>query len=402
MLQRTGLHSTINKRAVIAGAGPGGLTAAIALQQAGYRVTLCDRIDVLKPAGSGLTLWPNAMRAFDRVGLNREIASLGVPLVNIAMRNWHGDLIFADEVLAAARDQRFQGLSLTRTSLMRTLALRAQPAKILQVEVVDFTACEDFVLVRLADSRKLACDLLVGADGLHSRVRAQLIAKQDLTYAGYAVTRGIAEGNFAGDTGTVWMGPARQFGCFPLPQDRTYWFASEKSSEKSGDSPPSPIAEIVRSFERWTPAIVPMIHATSQDQLLRNQIYDRPTLRKWSFGRVTMLGDAAHPAAPTLGQGGCQAIEDAVTLGFCCAAEDDVDAALRKYQSLRLARANSFVREARMMGRIGLWQNPLALYVRERIMRAIPMKYRQSQLAHTFDFNVSTDRAAKRVTNTIR
>ena len=122
--------------------------------------------------------------------------------------------------------------------------------------------------------------------------------------------------------------------------------------------------------------------------MLGNHIYDRPTLRKWSFGRVTILGDAAHPAAPTLGQGGCQAIEDAVTLGCCCAEEDDIETALLNYQSRRLNRANSFVREARMMGRLGLWRNPLALYVREAIMRAMPVKYRQSQLAQTFDFQI--------------
>jgi 2-polyprenyl-6-methoxyphenol hydroxylase-like FAD-dependent oxidoreductase len=387
MLQRTGLlHSTIRKRAVIAGAGPGGLTAAITLERVGFSVTLCDRVDILKPAGSGLTLWPNAMRALDCIGLSQEIASLGASLARITMRNWRGDLIFADDVLTVARDERFPGVTLTRTSLIHALVRHTQ-ATLLQAEVVGFTARKDFVIVQLADGHRLACDLLVGADGLHSYVRSQLVAKQDLTYAGYAVTRGIAVGNFAGDTGTVWMGPARQFGCFPLPQDRTYWFASDTSRKESGDLP-QPIAAILRSFEGWTSPITSVIRATPPNRLLRNYIYDRPTLQRWSFGRITMLGDAAHPAAPTLGQGGCQAIEDAVTLGWCCAEDDNVEAALLKYQSRRLDRANSFVREARMMGRLGLWRNPLALYVREAIMRSMPVKYRQSQLAQAFNFQV--------------
>jgi 2-polyprenyl-6-methoxyphenol hydroxylase-like FAD-dependent oxidoreductase len=388
MLQRTDPpHDRIRKRAVIAGAGPGGLTAAIALQRAGFFVTLCDRADILQQIGSGLTLWPNAMRALDLIGLRQEIASLGVSLVQIAMRNWRGDLIFADDILSAAGDERFPGVALTRTSLINTLARHAKAAKMIRAEVAGFTAREDFVIVQLADGRKLACDLLVGADGLHSRIRSQLVGNHNLVYAGYAVARGIADGDFAGNTGTIWMGPARQFGCFPLPRNRTYWFASEKTREGYGGLP-QPVAEILRRFEGWAPPIASVIRTTSQDQLLSNYIYDHPTLRKWSFGRVTMLGDAAHPAAPTLGQGGCQAIEDAITLGRCCAEEDDIETALLNYQSRRRNRANSFVREARMMGRLGLWRNPLALYVREAIMRAMPPQYRRSQLAQTFDFQI--------------
>src|SRR5882672_115861 len=134
MLQRTGppYRAVAQKRVVIAGAGPGGLAAAIALQRAGFSVTLCDRADTLKPAGSGLTLWPNAMRALHRIGLSQEVASCGVSLASIAMRNWRGGLIFADDVLAAAGDERFPGIALTRTSLIDALARRVNGAKMLE------------------------------------------------------------------------------------------------------------------------------------------------------------------------------------------------------------------------------------------------------------------------------
>ncbi len=371
--------------AVIAGAGPGGLAAAIALQQAGFKVTLCERHGVLKPAGSGLTLWPNALRALDRIGLIDDVTALGVPLSCIAMRRCNGTLIFADDVLAAAGDPRFPAIVLLRTSLINALARRMTDAIMFDAEVVGFEANDDHVTIILGDGRKLIGDMLIGADGLHSRVRTQLLGREELSYAGYLVWRGIADGDFAGDTGTVWMGPARQFGCFPLPHASTYWFACEKAPERAGYFSRS-ISEVLRVFADWAPPIGSIIQATPETSVLRNHIYEHSTLQRWSFGRVTLLGDAAHPAVPTLGQGGCQAIEDAVVLGRCCAEHEDIDTALRQYQARRLARANSFVREAHMMGRLGLWQNPLALYVRDTLMRAVPASLRRTQLAKTFNF----------------
>lgn len=386
MLKQSGSspRTSFGKSAIIAGAGPGGLAAAIALRQAGFTVTLCDHDRALRPAGSGLTLWPNALRALHCIGLDQEVASRGVSLASIAMRNWRGDLMFADAVHMAAGDRRFPGIALTRASLIDVLSRRLDGTTILP-EVVRFTPYEHSVIVGLADGRELTCDMLIGADGLHSRVRAQLVGDGQPDYAGYAVTRGIADGDFAGNIGTVWMGPARQFGAFPLPQHHTYWFASESASEANGGAP-RPVAEILDSFAGWAPPVLSIVRATPEVKLLRNRIYERPTLRRWSFGRVTMLGDAAHPAAPTLGQGGCQAMEDAVTLGRCCAEEENIGVALQNYQARRLARANSFVREARMMGRLGLWHNSIALRVRETMMRAMPAKLRQSHMARTFDF----------------
>jgi 2-polyprenyl-6-methoxyphenol hydroxylase-like FAD-dependent oxidoreductase len=379
----------VGKHAIIAGAGPGGLAAAIALQQAGLKVTVCERNTSLKPVGSGLTLWPNALRALDRIGLLNDVVALGAPLASIAMRCWNGTLIFADDVLAAAGDQNLPGIVLLRTDLIGALARRVTEAKtdaiMFDAEVVDFEATNTRVIVELGDGRGLSGDMLIGADGLHSRIRARLLGHEEISYAGYLVWRSIANGDFADDTGTVWMGPGRQFGCFPLPHARTYWFACEKAPEQPGDWP-RPISGILQSFADWASPIESIIRATPEATLPGRQIYERATLQKWSYGRVTMLGDAAHPAVPTLGQGGCQAIEDAVVLGRCCAEHEDIDVALLKYQARRLARANSFVHEAHLMGKLGLWQNPLAIYMRDTLMRAVPASLRRTQLAKTFDF----------------
>jgi len=372
------------KHAVIAGAGPGGLTAAIALRRAGFAVTICDAVDVLKPAGSGLTLWPNALRALHHIGLSDDVVAIGAQISSVVMRNWRDQLIFADTVPG---DGHFPAVALTRTALVGALACAAEGANVERAALEDFAVRRDVVAVQLDDGRELTCDLLVGADGLHSTVRARLFGKNELSYGGYVVTRGIADRNLAGDAGTIWMGPARLFGVFPLPDERTYWFASEKRTEAE-KAQPRPAAALRESFAGWPSPVTAAIVATAGDRLLCNDICDLRPLKTWSSGRVTLLGDAAHPAAPTLGQGGCQAIEDAITLGWCGSREHDIASALRGYERRRIGRATSFVREARMMGRLGLWQNPLSLAIRDAMMRAMPASYRQAQLARTFDFRI--------------
>jgi 2-polyprenyl-6-methoxyphenol hydroxylase-like FAD-dependent oxidoreductase len=302
------------------------------------------------------------------------------------MHDWRGRVIFGDELARFDGGGRFASVGLLRTDLIGRLARHVTGAIVTRAPLTMIRQSADAVVATFADGREAVGDVLVGADGLHSAVRAQFVASDPLVYAGYTVWRGIASMGFAEATGTTWMGPGKQFGLFPLKRERAYWFAARKANIGERDPPAGPRAAVAESFTGWPDPIPRVVHATEDAAILRTDIYDRAVLDRWSFGRVTLLGDAAHPAAPTLGQGACQAIEDAVVLGAVLEQTDDVAAGLQRYEAHRMRRANSFVVEARRIGKLGLWEGALACWLRDRMLGAMPAAMRERQLARMFDF----------------
>ena len=169
--------------------------------------------------------------------------------------------------------------------------------------------------------------------------------------------------------GETW-GRGRRFGQWGMAGGRAYWYATAERARGPGRPAPGPQAGLLDLFRGWHAPIEALIEATEEAAILRNDVYDRPPLRRWSVGRVTLLGDAAHPMTPDLGQGACQAIEDAVILADCLAGSEDIAAALRAYESRRIPRTSRVVRESRRAGTIAQWSNPLACKFREALLRS--------------------------------
>jgi 2-polyprenyl-6-methoxyphenol hydroxylase-like FAD-dependent oxidoreductase len=382
-----GVASRRPKRAIIAGAGPGGLTAACALRRAGFEIIVFERASRLEPAGSGLTLWPNASRALERLDLLPALLAITRPFSKIAMRNWHNRVLFADELPNLDGRDRFCSAGVLRHDLIKLLSAPIADAITTNARVVGLRQGSEMVSVHLADGREFWADVLVAADGLHSAVRSRLVSDDPLLYAGYTVWRGIAPVVLGQLVGTTWMGPGKQFGLFPLGAEHTYWFACLKAKADGGDTPDGSRARVMESFADAPEPVLQVVRASDDSSILRTDVYDRAPLRQWSFGRVALLGDAAHPASPTLGQGACQAIEDGVVLGACLAGADVVSG-LRKYEAIRMKRANRFVREARRIGKIGLWHSQMACASRDFLISAVPSTVRRRRFARMFAFSM--------------
>jgi 2-polyprenyl-6-methoxyphenol hydroxylase-like FAD-dependent oxidoreductase len=167
---------------------------------------------------------------------------------------------------------------------------------------------------------------------------------------------------------------------FPLSQERMYWFATLNTPEGMRDTESGRKQELLELFQTCHEPVSTVIEATEECSILRNDIYDRPPLQHWSKGRVTLLGDAAHPMTPNMGQGACQAIEDAVVLAACLKAENDVIAALRAYEARRLKRTSTIVRQSFRIGQVAQWEQPLAANARNTLVKMLPARLLLKQL----------------------
>ena len=313
-------------RAIIIGGGIGGLTAGIALQRVGFEVVVLERAKELQEVGSGLPLWTNALRALQKLGLGDELEKIGVSVTAGSISTWRGDVLVdlsTEELL-----KRLGTISTVvhRAELHATLLKAFGAEKVrLGATCVGFTQDSACVCARLEDGEEVCGDVLIGADGIHSVVRAQLFGVQKPRYAGYTCWRGVADIDGTGLETWAWgqgghrgrEGKGYQFGITPMTNERAYWFAQLYTPEGMSDKACGRKNEVLELFHDWHDPIPRVIQATKEEHILRNDVYEHKHLRHWSRGRVALLGDAAHAMTPNLGQGACQAIEDAIVLAGC-------------------------------------------------------------------------------------
>ncbi len=375
-------------RAIIVGGGPGGLTAALALRQVGFDPIVFERAQADEQRGTGLTLWPNAFCALDKLGLAEAVQEVCFPMSGIAMRSWRGDFFFK---LMGNRKNDFldghTGMTVHRPDLMAVLLTALGRSKVaFGARCTGFQQSSEGVTAYFGDGNEVSGELLIGADGINSVIRSQLLGQLKLLYAGYVVWRGVAVYNLEEPIGTTSMGRGRQFGYFPMTDNRVYWFASASLPAGGTDEATGRKQQLIERFGAWHSPVPGIIKATSAEAIIRNDIYDLDPLATWGEGRVRLLGDAAHPAVPTLGQGACQAIEDAVVLAACLRQSPQVNRALADYEARRKQRTKVITLQSRRLGRMGYWKNPLACWIRNQVMKRIPPSIRLWQLSRMFRF----------------
>lgn len=365
---------------LVVGGGIGGLATAIALRQAGVEVRVFERDAEARDAGAGLSLWPNGLRALDSIGVGDAVRARGVRDLDSALRSWRG------RVLVAANGAALQGLLgdvslvIRRGDLLELLRSQLPGEALVHgAELTDIQDDADGVIARFTNGATAQGDFLVGADGIHSAVRAHLVGATPPEYAGYTAWRGVTTFDHRRLRPGVSIGRGSQFGQAPMADGRVYWFATQNGPPRRAQ-PSSGWKPILQSlFADWHAPIPQLVEATESSAILHNDIYDRPALASWGAGRVTLLGDAAHPMTPNLGQGANQALEDAQAFARAIAAESDeassgaasasaVARARQHYQAARLARANAVVVQSRRVGRVMQLANPAACWIRDRLL----------------------------------
>lgn len=360
---------------LIAGAGIGGLTAAIALRRRGIPVRVFERAPELKPVGAGIVLAVNALSALRDLGLLDHVRAVGMPLESVVIQTPSGRPISVLPIAKLAAELGVAMLAFHRAELHEAL-LASLPEDILQLgaPVSGFEDLGDGVRVTLEGGERVEGALLIGADGLSSRVRRALGDEQPPDDAGQTSWRGVSRPlsrSLERVAFETW-GPGLRFGAVPLTRDRAYWFAVESAPAGGRDPRPGLLPRLRERFRGWHAPIDALLAATDEDAIVRTDLFDRKPTGRWGRGRVTLLGDAAHPMTPNLGQGASQAIEDAVVLAELLSTSSDPIAALRRYEIVRQKRTAPLVVHSRRMGALAQWENPLARWLRDRLLGWIP------------------------------
>ncbi len=359
-------------RAVIIGAGIGGLTAAIAHKQSGWDVSVHERAWELREVGAGITLWANAVKVLRKLGVGIAIESISSILRQSEVRTWKGKLLLRTDFVSITEKVKAPSIGIHRADLQAKLAEALGREHItLGATCVAYTQDEKGVTALFAEGDEVRGQVLIGADGIKSLVRNQLLGNEPPRYAGYTAWRGVGLIECPevpiGLT-FVAMGRGSQVGMLPIGGGRIYWFATANVPAGEVAGPGGHKADLLKLFGDWYPPFPAAVEATPDSAILRNDIIDRPPVRKWSDGRVTLLGDAAHPTTPNLGQGACQAIESAYVLAKCLRESEDVRAGLLAYEQARFDRTAYITNESWKVGKLFGYENPVKCWFRDRLM----------------------------------
>ncbi|HWG27038.1 FAD-dependent monooxygenase [Actinospica sp.] len=345
-------------RAVIAGAGLGGLTAAVALHQQGWSVAVCERAAELQPVGSGLAVAANGLRALDVVGLGDAVRALAAIQGDAVVRRPDGRVLSRTSGEAIVR--RFgEPVVLALRSTLHELLARSLPDDAIRLgtAATGIDPGDDHTPARLLTERgTLEADLVVVADGVDSALRKALFPDHGgPRFSGFTAWRMLVPAPSAPCvTGETW-GHGRVFGVTPLVDGRIYAYAADRAATKTADSAHDigERAELLERFGDWHAPIPELIASADPAAILHHDVYEiAEPLPAYHLGRVAILGDAAHAMTPHLGQGACQAFEDAVTLAAVVSGKpgQSVPTALSRYTELRRPRGADLVRRSHRIG----------------------------------------------------
>jgi 2-polyprenyl-6-methoxyphenol hydroxylase-like FAD-dependent oxidoreductase len=355
----------------IIGAGIGGLTTALTLKQKGYKVRLYESATAIKPVGAGIVLASNGMQVFQKLGLQSALENAGHKIHQMCLTDEQIKPLSIADLTYFENKYNVTTLAIHRGDLQRILAENIGFEHItFGKRLATIEKKDNLYQLNFEDGSRVEAEIVIGADGIHSKVRNQIFGEMRTRNALQPCWRGVCDmvlpEKYLNKGHEAW-GRGKRFGFFQINPQKVYWFALINQPKLMNQN-----FNLLELFKDFHPDILNIISKTLDNQIIMNDIIDLKPIHRWQQGNVCLVGDAAHATTPNLGQGACQAIEDAYTLGKCLENTNDIQFAFQQYEKKRMKKAHLVVNMSWQMGILAHLENRIGVWVRNAMLQHVP------------------------------
>ncbi|MEN7550525.1 FAD-dependent monooxygenase [Rapidithrix thailandica] len=368
----------------IIGAGIGGLTTAIALEQKGFKTRIFEQAESIKPVGAGIILANNAMQVYEKLGLRNVIEENGNPISSMNITNTHLKILSKVDLSYFEKKYRVKNIAIHRGALQRILLDKLKSTEITLNHKLDkvIKNAEGYALT-FTNGQQVQSSVLLGADGINSMVRRELFPNTSVRNVNQICWRGVIDFNlpieYKNELNEAW-GKAERFGFVQIAENKVYWYAL-KSFKKNKEE--FSVNNIEKYYGKYHSVIKDIISCTQKDRVNTAEISDLKPTGSWHKENVCLIGDAAHATTPNMGQGACQAIEDAYLLSECLDKYEPAQA-FEEFQKLRLPKAHQVVNTSWLIGKMAHLSNPVLVRLRNQLLRLTPESVNRRQSEQIF------------------
>lgn len=368
----------------IIGGGIGGLTTAIALEQKNIAARIFESAEEIKPIGAGIILANNAMQVYDKLGLKKVIEENGNYISSIKITRANLKMISKVDLSYFEKKYKVKNIAIHRGTLQQILINKLKATELIlnhRLNKIELTQLGS--LLRFENGKLIESSTVIGADGIKSIVRQNLFPNNTIRNAKQICWRGVTEfklpNKYKNELNEAW-GKTDRFGFVQIAENKVYWYAL-KSFKR--DKSECPIEEIESYFSNYHPLIRELISMTPKEIINTSEMTDLKPTNNWYQENVCLMGDAAHATTPNMGQGACQAIEDAYILSECLS-KYGRKSAFKEFQKVRLPKAHQVVKTSWSIGKISHMSNPLFIEIRNQLIRLTPSSVNRKQSEQIF------------------
>lgn len=373
------------KKGIIIGAGIGGLTTAIALAQKGIQVQIYERASEIKEVGAGVWIAPNGMQIFDKLGIAQEVAAAGTKLKRISVVDLNYKPISVIDGAEIEAKHQFGTIAIHRATLQQILASKVNPEHLhLNKAFKHYEQNGTAVTVYFEDGSTAVADFLICADGLKSKARIQMYGPQNLRDSGQTCWRFATAFDLPKEEQDnmyeVWANTkGLRVGYSKIDDKRVYVYITNNKKHAASHIDKNIKNYLLAICKPFSKTLTDLLEAVDEKEIIQTDLFDFKPIQKWTDNRVALIGDAAHATTPNLGQGACQAIEDAWVLAEEVSANANIEISLVNFQKRRIEKATFITNMSWLFSQMTNTSGLMKTIVK-MVLRATPAAVNRKQL----------------------